>query len=79
VTLSDQLRAAGHDEGFREGLQKGRLEILMKQLSIRFGALSDATVARLYAAGLAELDLWAERVLTAPTLEEVLRDGAPEP
>ena len=55
-----------------EGEAKGRAEILLKQLGIRFGRVSDAIRARVERATIAELDTWAERVLTATTLDEVL-------
>jgi hypothetical protein len=64
VTAGEQLI----ERGRKEGQQK----MLLKLLQARFGALPDAAVARVNAAGPAELDLWAECVLTAPTLEDVL-------
>lgn len=50
----------------------GRAELLLKLLTIRFGPLSEAACARVESALEAELDAWAERVLSAPTLDEVL-------
>ena len=54
--------------GRKEGMQKA----LLKLLQTRFGVLPEAAVARVKAAGSAELDLWLERTLTAPTLTDVL-------
>ena len=45
--------------------------MLLDQLRERFGALPDAAVARLTAAGMTELQAWSKRVLTAPGLDEV--------
>jgi len=64
VTAGEQLI----ERGRKEGTQK----TLLKQLQVRFGALPDSVLARVKAAGSAELDLWAERILTAPTLEDIL-------
>lgn len=55
--------------------REGQRQTLLKQLAVRFGALSDAAVARIQAATAAQLDRWTERVLTAGKLEEVLGEG----
>ncbi len=49
--------------------------MLLRQLSKRFGELREDAVARVKAAGPAELEAWFDRVLTAPTLAGVLGDG----
>ncbi|WP_433927588.1 DUF4351 domain-containing protein [Sorangium cellulosum] len=54
------------------GRQEGERAILLRQLRARFGELPDAAVARLEGAETAALELWAERVLSAKTLAEVL-------
>lgn len=55
-----------------EGRAEGEAKILLKQLGKRFGPLSRATRARVEAATAEQLDRWAERVLTEPSLDEVL-------
>jgi hypothetical protein len=45
---------------------------LLKQLRARFGALPEAAVARVNDASAAELDDWAEQILTAPSLADLL-------
>ena len=76
VTAGEQLiergRKEGLKEGRKEGLHEGQQKTLLKLLQARFGALPDSALARVSAAGSAELDLWAERILTAPTLEDLL-------
>jgi hypothetical protein len=52
--------------------EAGRL--LLRLLRARFGELPAATVARIEAADLADLERWSERVLGAQTLAEVLGD-----
>lgn len=51
---------------------EGRAELLIKLLTLRFGPLSEQVRERIHTANLAELDLFAERVLTARSLDEVL-------
>jgi hypothetical protein len=83
VTTADLLREEGRQKGLEEGRKEGRKEgheegqrrMLLKLLDARFGRLPDVTVARVNAAPLADLETWAERVLTAPTLADVLDAG----
>lgn len=51
---------------------EGKAELLLKLLALRFGPTSATTQARVEHATLDELDTWAERVLTASTLDDVL-------
>jgi hypothetical protein len=46
---------------------------LIKLLSLKFGPLSDVVSDRVQSASIEELELWTERVLSASTLDEVLR------
>jgi hypothetical protein len=83
ASVADQLRAEGERKGRREGRVEGRVEgrtegrreLLLRQLRARFGDLPDTALARVQAADAPELDLWAERVLSAASLAEVL-EGA---
>jgi hypothetical protein len=52
-------------------IQQGQVKLLRKLLERRFGQLSEQTLERLDVAGDQDLDRWAERVLTASTLDEV--------
>ena len=47
---------------------------VLKQLRLRFQDLPEDVLARVEAATAEQLDLWAERILTAETLDEVLSD-----
>jgi hypothetical protein len=83
VTTADLLREEGRKEGLAKGLAKGREEgreegqrrMLLKLLGARFGRLPEAAVAQVNTAPLAQLDVWTERLLTAPTLADVLATG----
>ncbi len=67
--------AKGRVEGLLEGRNEGRLEgeskLLRKQLERRFGSLPAWALGRLHSAAEAEMECWAEAVLTAPTLESI--------
>jgi hypothetical protein len=65
VTTGEQLIAQGE--------AKGMVKIVLKQLGRRFGPLSADAQRRVQGASPEELDVMADRVLTAETLEEVLR------
>jgi hypothetical protein len=57
---------------FGQGSAQGRVELVLRQLSVRFGALSEDSKARIATASIAELDAIGERLLTAKTLQEAL-------
>lgn len=71
----DRGRQAGLEKGRAEGLKIGARNLLVKLLRTRFGALPEVAAARIQAADAAQLDVWAERVLTASTLDDVLTVG----
>ena len=54
-----------------EGRQEGSAAILVRLLTKRFGALSEATLARVGAASPEDLERWALALLDAPNLEAV--------
>jgi len=62
-------------EAIQEGVKQGERKLLLRQLRRRFGAEVDAEIERRTAAAPAEqIEVWAERVLSAATLAEVLAD-----
>ena len=65
----------GGEKGFHRGELKGRLEgqvaTLERQLTRRFGPLSEENRRRLDAATQEQLDHWTDRVLDARTLADV--------
>ena len=79
VTAAEMLIQRGVERGLEkgreQGLEQGERKTLLKQLRSKFGPVSDAAAGRVNAAGVAQLDVWLERVLTAQTLEDVLDDG----
>ncbi len=74
--LIEQGRQKGHEEGLREGLRKGECAVLLRQLRRRFGDAVNADIEqRIATASIEQIDIWTERVLSAPTLTELLADG----
>lgn len=67
--------AQGEARGRIEGEARGRAALLIKQLSMRFGPLPEAVGERLNSASIEELDAFAERILSASSLEEILGGG----
>ncbi len=74
----EQGRAEGIEKGRSEGRAEGRAEgqagIVLRLMELRFGVLSDAVRERVRDASAVELEAWAEAVLTAPGIDEVLAD-----
>ena len=58
---------------FEKGRNEGRQDLLLEQLTEKFGALPAWAAARLNAASAEELHTWAKRILRANTLEDVLQ------
>ncbi len=75
VTTAERLiaegEAKGRAAGRAEGEARGRAETLARQLRLKFGVLSDDATRRLASASIEELDRFAERILSAATLDEV--------
>lgn len=63
---------AGRTKGRAEGRAEARAEVLLKLVQLKFGALPDSAEEKVRRASLEELDRWAERVLSAQSLEETL-------
>ena len=66
-------RKEGHKEGYKEGRQQGEALVLMRLIELKFGPPSEAVRAQINAADADTLLRWSERILTAQSLEEVLR------
>ena len=79
----DEARQEGRQEGMERGVRQGRNEgrvegeraVLERQLRRRFGRLSPQAAERLRRASAADLEVWADNVLDADTLDEVFRSG----
>lgn len=83
VTVGQQLREEGRQEGRQEGIEQGRQQgirqgecaVLLRLLRQRFGEEVDARIERRVAtASVEQIETWTVRVLSAPTLAELLAD-----
>ncbi len=64
----------GEQLGLRKGIPQGEALILRRLLSRRFGPMPAWAEAKLNQASTDDLELWADRVLTADSLDAVFRD-----
>jgi len=62
----------GVEAGIARGVERGRVDLVLKLLATRYGPLSAEVAGKVQNTGAAELDSIAERVLTAKTLDEAL-------
>ena len=60
------------DEGRNDGDTRGRAQVVLRQLARRFGTLDADVVARVRSASSADLDRFADRVLDAVSIGEVV-------
>jgi hypothetical protein len=67
--------SAARREGIERGRVEGKAELLQRQLATKFGTLPTGSMARLASASDAELADWADRILTAGTLESVFKSA----
>jgi len=86
MTLAEKWEADGYAKGYAKGYTKGYAEgraearaegyaeLFCKLLTLRFGELAEPIVRRITSASEVERDRWVERLLTADTLDAVLRD-----
>jgi Domain of unknown function (DUF4351) len=65
-------QAEGLAKGQAEGLAEGRAEIVLKQLTLRYGDLSSTVVECVRTACAEDLERIARQLLTAPSLDEAL-------
>jgi hypothetical protein len=75
MTAGERLIQQGEERGLQKGIQQGERALLLRLLRKRFGNhVDDATERRLEAASAEQIAIWAERVLSAATLSELLAD-----
>ena len=65
----------GRREGRQEGRQEGESAVLLRLLTIKFGPPAPNIRHRIETADTETLLRWAERILTATTLDQVLTPG----
>lgn len=73
VTTYEQIKAEGRAEGMAKGRAEGKAELLLRMLTVRFGSLPAPALERVRDAAPATLDGWAERLVTASSVDDVFR------
>ena len=68
----EQGLARGRAEGIEQGRAEALSGLLLRQLELRFGNVPEAVRKRVRGASVPELEVWAEAVLVAASLDEVL-------
>lgn len=82
MSAADRLHNQGLQEGLAKGREEGREEghlrtlrllrrLLLRQIELRFTPPTAGTSERVEAATEAELSLWLDRILTAPSLDDL--------
>ena len=74
--IGKQIYAEGRSEGRKEGRNEALRGLLVKQLTRRFGALPEAALSHIQAAGPDLLEHWGERLLSASSLNDVFSSVA---
>jgi len=75
MTPRERLIELGEALGFQLGIQLGERGLLLRLLRKRFGTLVDAAVERrLDLASTEQIATWADRVLSAATLDQLFAD-----
>ena len=67
--------AEGIQEGRQEGRQEGEAALLLRLITLKFGSPDPLIRHRIETADTETLLRWAERLLTATTLDQVLIPG----
>jgi hypothetical protein len=75
MSTAERLRREGMEKGMATGDRHGRAATLQRLPARRFGPLPPTIESRLRDATVADLERWADRILDAGTLDEVLADG----
>jgi predicted transposase YdaD len=62
----------GREQGVEQGQEQGRSELLLKLIGLKFGTPDAQTLRAVQEATKAQRDRWAEVILTAKTMDELL-------
>nr|VFJ70375.1 MAG: protein of unknown function (DUF4351) [Candidatus Kentron sp. DK] len=73
-TFRQEGRLEGEAIGEAIGEAKGEAKLLFRQLSRRFQPLPDGTFERIHGADPSTIEIWADRVLDAKSLDEVFTE-----
>ena len=71
MTAAARLRQEGKNRALKQFQKEGMAKLMARQLTLRFGELPESVLEQLHGASAEQLDAWAERLLTAPSLQAV--------
>ncbi len=71
--FAERFMEKGREEGVKKGIRQGEAQMLLRQLSLRFGNLPEGAREQVESADADTLLRWSERILTASTLDAVFR------
>lgn len=74
-TTADMLREEGRHRGRQEGRVEAQRDTVLRQLRAKFGPLDARLEARVAAAAGPELEQWLDRILTARSTSDVVRES----
>ena len=74
VEWTKTWKEQGIEEGRKEGRKEGEIVVLERQLTRRFGPLTESLQLRLHSATTEQLEHWADRILDATRLDDVFSD-----
>jgi predicted transposase YdaD len=72
MTMGRQLIEQGEQQGIEKGIAQGERKLLLRLLERRFGELPEAVVDRVNAANGEQLERWADQILDAESIDDVL-------
>ena len=71
TSIERRAEARGEARGITQGIERGRIELLKRQLEHRFGPLPTWALDQLGKAPTTQVDAWTFRVLDSKKLEDV--------
>lgn len=73
ISWREEWKQEGIEIGTETGITLGEAKLLRRQLTRRFGPLSEDIEGKISRATEQQLELWADNILDAETLDEVFK------
>lgn len=73
---TEEWKKQGLEEGIEKGIEKGVEKVIKRLLTKRFGPLPTWVTEKLDAADSAQLEIWADRILDAQSLESIFEPAS---
>jgi len=74
MTLADQLRHEGMQQGILQGMRKGEYELFKRQLQRKFSNIEQKYYTLIEGSNADDLLNWGERLIDAKTIEDIFTD-----